>query len=260
MDIILAAESMDFPRRPKDLHAEDGYVYAVEFGNGIVKVGRTENPANRLRSHSTDGERFGNGITRWWLSKPHRLYKENETSIKNHCKLTGSITGGTEYFLNVSLEEIVQFATALTIELSTPEQVESYKQHKEDGVRAMREWLKSGSKSPEGKEDWQTVLVPRDVAYYLSFAFASPAELLARFEKEPSPEEVDKLIPTLEEMAEILETEFSDVIGWEVHELLMEYVRGLNKRIEYQVKASLFDMGSAAFNSAWGFRTETVNE
>jgi hypothetical protein len=75
-----------------------GHVYVVAFDNGIVKVGRTQNLTNRLRSHKGDGRRFGITLTDSWASPLHVEWLMNEETLKTIAVKHGGTPTCAEYF------------------------------------------------------------------------------------------------------------------------------------------------------------------
>ncbi|AZQ77639.1 hypothetical protein EJ997_10120 [Flaviflexus ciconiae] len=59
------------------------YLYLVEFGSNLTKVGITGNPKERIRQHRYTGKRIGHPMQRVWISEyPHLEAKVNELTIK----------------------------------------------------------------------------------------------------------------------------------------------------------------------------------
>ncbi|WP_157978659.1 MULTISPECIES: GIY-YIG nuclease family protein [Nocardia] len=88
-----------------------GYVYALEFSTGVVKVGSTTNPYQRVKTHMGNAGPFNVSIDALWLSKFHDNYKSNEKWILGAL---GSPSHGCEYFTGVRFDAVVAMAeTAL---------------------------------------------------------------------------------------------------------------------------------------------------
>lgn len=84
-----------------------GYLYIIEFSTGLLKVGKTRNPAKRLDQHRHHAEAFGLSITRYWVSEAHDNYGENELRLISDMHEIGGVSNLVEYFSGVTLEEAV---------------------------------------------------------------------------------------------------------------------------------------------------------
>ena len=82
-----------------------GQLYVVEFDSGVVKVGRTENVAARMRSHEKTGL-----VRLSWASKRHMLCNATERQVLAFCNLHGSLYGGHEYFRDVDFADVQTYA------------------------------------------------------------------------------------------------------------------------------------------------------
>jgi hypothetical protein len=60
---------------------EGAFVYVIQFSSGVVKVGYTRNPAQRLKQHADAAKRHGGGIAKYWVSQPHAQANENERCL-----------------------------------------------------------------------------------------------------------------------------------------------------------------------------------
>jgi hypothetical protein len=86
----------------------DGYIYAVEFSLGIVKVGRTNNPRARLYQHEKTVCCFGGSVTRAWFSSAHRNWRENERILLEHAGRLGERLAETEYFRGCDFDAVLE--------------------------------------------------------------------------------------------------------------------------------------------------------
>lgn len=75
-----------------------GHVYVIAFDNGIVKVGRTQDLPNRLRTHKGDGRKFGITVTDSWASPLHVEWEMNEETLKEIAVTHGGTPTCAEYF------------------------------------------------------------------------------------------------------------------------------------------------------------------
>lgn len=97
----------------------DGYIYVLEFSNDVVKVGKTISPRTRAGEHERDVSRFGETIVRWWLSKVHRGYHENEVALITAGARMGRTLGSVEFFADCSFAALVEVARGLPAAPST---------------------------------------------------------------------------------------------------------------------------------------------
>lgn len=97
------------------------YIYVVQFNSGIVKVGRTMNPATRLKSHATGGRPHGISVSAQWLSQPHLRAKRNEHLLIAFCKDRYQSVNDGEFFVDAEPSEIVAYAERLNVSAGGPE-------------------------------------------------------------------------------------------------------------------------------------------
>jgi hypothetical protein len=91
-----------------------GYLYAVQFKGGLVKVGRTANPAFRIREHEDNAELFGVPRTRVWLSPLHDNPKVTEKAL---IALASGLSSGSrrhEYFTGIDYKGLLLAAERIT--------------------------------------------------------------------------------------------------------------------------------------------------
>ncbi len=88
-----------------------GYLYAVAFSTGMVKVGQTVEPRTRLNKHRRDAEAFGAEVTGLWLSPLHRNYQRNEILFIARCSRLGHRRKNE--FFRTSLDAVVEIAAGL---------------------------------------------------------------------------------------------------------------------------------------------------
>lgn len=89
------------------------YLYLVEFNSGTIKVGRTRNPASRLKNHATTGRPHGISVSRQWLSQPHRHAEDNERLLLKFCHSRFTSVNEGEFFENADTGEIIAFLEQL---------------------------------------------------------------------------------------------------------------------------------------------------
>ncbi|MFD5566675.1 GntR family transcriptional regulator [Streptomyces cadmiisoli] len=89
------------------------YVYALKFNVGIVKVGLTGSPSQRIRSYVTYLLPFGISIEDRWFSEPHGQAEDNEAMLLSFCRARASEVTNREYFAGVDFGELKDFASTL---------------------------------------------------------------------------------------------------------------------------------------------------
>jgi hypothetical protein len=100
------------------------YVYIIEFDGGLVKVGRTNNPKNRITAHAGNVRSVsGAKINKQWVSVKHSNYSENEANLINFCssKFDKNEGAGREWFVGCNFESIVCYAECLHYSSDTAE-------------------------------------------------------------------------------------------------------------------------------------------
>lgn len=102
----------NLPRRNQAIDP-DGYVYAIEFSMGVVKVGCTNNPWARLWQHGQAVARFRGTITRAWFSSAHRSWQENERILLETAAKTGERINGSEYFSGGDFDAVLDASGGL---------------------------------------------------------------------------------------------------------------------------------------------------
>ncbi|HWB36857.1 MAG TPA: hypothetical protein VHA75_12605 [Rugosimonospora sp.] len=84
-----------------------GYLYAIEFTDGMVKVGTTSEPIKRIGSHARMGSRFGVGVGRVWISPPHADNFKTEAELVFVASRLASGVRHREYFTGCQFDLLV---------------------------------------------------------------------------------------------------------------------------------------------------------
>jgi predicted GIY-YIG superfamily endonuclease len=90
-----------------------GYIYVIEFSNGMVKVGQTTSPASRTRSHSAYAKTLGAAIVQVWFSEEHKDYLASEERLKRAMAAISADRHRDEYFTGVPFEQARGIAEAV---------------------------------------------------------------------------------------------------------------------------------------------------
>jgi hypothetical protein len=91
----------------------EGCVYVVAFDSGLLKVGQTARPVQRIASHASAAATHGVTLTSTWLSGPHANTTENERALITYCRERAATQHRFEYFGGLDFDEIVAVAEKL---------------------------------------------------------------------------------------------------------------------------------------------------
>lgn len=86
-----------------------GYIYAIEFSTGVVKVGCTGSPRQRINSQIYVASKLGVETKNIWLSVLHEGYAANEILLLGNL---GAPARGAEYF-KTDFAHVVETAEAI---------------------------------------------------------------------------------------------------------------------------------------------------
>lgn len=92
------------------------YVYAIKFSCGLVKVGRTHKPKERISTHaSTVRNVSGSEIIKRWVSQPHTNNSENEEKLIRFCSSISdpARSSGREWFNGCNFDAVITYAETL---------------------------------------------------------------------------------------------------------------------------------------------------
>jgi hypothetical protein len=94
------------------------HLYVLQFGT-LVKVGRTNNPANRFVFHRNSHLRtMGGHLTRAWLSAAHASAKKNETTLRAFCRSLGGKRWFSKHEIFTDLDSCVESVIDRAAELA----------------------------------------------------------------------------------------------------------------------------------------------
>ena len=90
------------------------YIYVIEFDDGLIKVGRTRRPDQRIKTHESNVFNFTKKkIKNRWVSNSHGNCNQNELLLVRFCSSKGESTGSREWFSGVIFDEVVSYAKSL---------------------------------------------------------------------------------------------------------------------------------------------------
>ena len=90
------------------------FIYVVEFSTGILKVGFSNEPNQRIAAHRVESRRFRADVLRTWVSPAHEGGKANEHALIAWCSRSGINETGNEYFRDVEFDDVVAYAKSLS--------------------------------------------------------------------------------------------------------------------------------------------------
>ena len=102
-----------------------GYVYVLAFDDGAVKVGRTQNSQQRLKTHRSRARRYGRTVTDSWTSPLHLEWEMNEDTLKVIAAKCGGTPRSPEFFTGADYAAIVIKADRLPFTPPADEATES---------------------------------------------------------------------------------------------------------------------------------------
>lgn len=92
---------------PERAELGNGCVYVIEFSTGRVKIGQSDKPAKRVRSHVDIAEFHQQSATRVWLSPSHEMPGTTERALLAFARRMGTQVAGREYFDGVDFDFVV---------------------------------------------------------------------------------------------------------------------------------------------------------
>jgi predicted GIY-YIG superfamily endonuclease len=98
----MSIKSLSLPPRADFL---DGYLYVIEFADGMVKVGITNHPASRTSAHSGYAKKLGTTLGRVWFSEAHRDHARSEERLITAMVAISADRHRDEYFTGVTFEQ-----------------------------------------------------------------------------------------------------------------------------------------------------------
>lgn len=100
----------------------EGHVYVIEFSSGLVKVGMTASPKERMRQHESLARIHDVAIGQHWVSEPHAGARANEKRLIDFCRTSPGATNVGEFFKGVEFLRVRDFAESLSYERATQEE------------------------------------------------------------------------------------------------------------------------------------------
>jgi hypothetical protein len=102
--------NLQFQHVPMGRGYHDRYLYAIELCNGVVKVGHTYQPRQRLRHHNLSFMRDGLRIRRFVIEPTQLRSHENERELLDRLRRLGRVLPD-----RLEMFEGVRFGQAVTL-------------------------------------------------------------------------------------------------------------------------------------------------
>lgn len=87
-----------------------GYIYAVEFENGIVKVGQTSSLDERFKAYQAQSKCYGTRVNETWQAWVEDPSAGERRLMELAADYGASLHAGREWFTDASFDHIVRFA------------------------------------------------------------------------------------------------------------------------------------------------------
>lgn len=199
---------------------ENGVLYILEYGDGMIKVGRSAQPQKRVEHLVLQVARLaGVSFVRGWMSPAHSNYIDNEAALIGRGQYWATTVRGNEYLLGVKFETLVKFAGTLVYDapLQGPESL----------------WRggmfgPTPSIAPDGPPDdcWH-----RPAERGVGRDFPLPAPTVEG--------DYDALIPALKQAAEAAEIPEEQVLDWSWFDAYKQLLDSKLKAYEAQLRTDL---------------------
>jgi GntR family transcriptional regulator len=85
----------------------------VGFNVGVIKVGFTRKPTDRIGRYRSSLSPFGITIADLWFSEPHGQAEDNERLLLSFCRARAEQVRKGEYFTGIHFKDVVAFADTL---------------------------------------------------------------------------------------------------------------------------------------------------
>lgn len=118
------AELVDSKKVEKMKAGRPGYVYIIEFENGVTKVGQSGNPTSRIRSYSSYCDQAKTRVVNEWVSPILENANYEEQCMISSCLGFGRRAHGNEWFIGIDFEELVAH-TKFFMEVASDEFLEN---------------------------------------------------------------------------------------------------------------------------------------
>lgn len=102
------------PSTPIPGRSDEGdFVYVIQFSSGTIKVGRTQNPSSRLKSHAAVARAHGLTVAAQWVSQPITTARQSERRLIGFCNDRFTPLNDGEFFSGATIDEVLHFGATL---------------------------------------------------------------------------------------------------------------------------------------------------
>lgn|GEM_PF-6444417 len=128
----------------------DGYIYVIEFTDGWIKVGCSNNARTRMTAHAKDAHLRDAKITRVYISEPHKEWRANEVELVAFCRQQQpTAVNGHEYFRGLTFRKVAGFAAQLRQDRTTAEEFAAYEAQAEAFLRGFEGFRRRTEPAPQ---------------------------------------------------------------------------------------------------------------
>lgn len=113
-------------------------IYVLEFSDGTLKVGRSNNCAHRIETHRKNAATFGIKVEQQWTSKAHVNTHDTEAALVAYCHQRAKETIRVEWFHGLEFSKVVAHAETLNYDTNFTAHAREKGQRAEALVEAMR--------------------------------------------------------------------------------------------------------------------------
>lgn len=116
-----------------------GFLYAIQFDTGTIKVGKTIHCAKRISEHRNNFQNAGVGIVATYSAPCSAMDKREELLLKRLAELGGKVTTGKEWFSGLKFSDVfAAMDKILSIEMECKPEPEEKASDSAEGTHADR--------------------------------------------------------------------------------------------------------------------------
>ena len=131
----------------KMISAPEGYIYVIQFANGIFKVGRSRGK-KRVKAYTQYCAMASTTIVRTWISPLLTCAYDEEKHLIENCADAGVLEFGREWFSGLDFDDVVDLAK-LFMERATDDDIRASRARIEQTANALFDHFDSKKIEPE---------------------------------------------------------------------------------------------------------------
>lgn len=186
-----------------------GHVYCIDLGDGLVKVGRTNSPQARLRTHYVDALRFGITPVRVWISPSHKEFAESERQMLSTLRDEFTSTGPESFRGCGTFERVQQWWRGRTV--FPPGQTREERERAEATQGQFAKWLKGTFGGSEPRDPLAGVKSHPGLLHALAMFFTNEPMEDRSFLKQD--EWSDESLETARELARVIDEAHTETVS-----------------------------------------------